>query len=59
MFDKNLSNDKGLEENVAISQKNLSCKRGSLLGNEEHHLGGDLPIFEIIYSNLEQRSIFS
>ena len=35
------------------------CKRGSLLGNEEHHLGGDLPIFEIIYSNLEQRSIFS
>ena len=34
-------------------------KRGSLLGNEEHHLGGDLPIFEIIYSNLEQRSIFS
>ena len=34
-------------------------KRGSLLGNEEPHLGGDLPIFKIIYSNLEQRSIFS
>ena len=34
-------------------------KRGSLLGNEEPHLGGDSPIFEIIYSNLEQRSIFS
>ena len=37
----------------------IYLKRGSLLGNEEHHLGGDLPIFEIIYSNLEQRSIFS
>ena len=34
-------------------------KRGSLLGNEETDLGGDSPIFEIIYSNLEQRSIFS
>ena len=34
-------------------------KRGSLLGNEEIHLGGDSPIFEIEYSNLEQRSIFS
>ena len=34
-------------------------KRGSLLGNEEIHLGGDSPIFEIICSNLEQRSIFS
>ena len=34
-------------------------KRGSLLGNEELHLGGDLPIFEIIYPNLEQRSIFA
>ena len=32
---------------------------GSLLGNEEIHLGGDSPIFEKIYSNLEQRSIFS
>ena len=59
MLEKKMSNDKSLEVNVAISQKNLSCKRGSLLGNEEHHLGGDLPIFEIIYSNLEQRSIFS
>ena len=26
MLDRNLSNDKGLEVNVAISQKNLSCK---------------------------------
>ena len=34
-------------------------KRGSLLGNEEIHLGGDSPIFEIIYRNLEQRSIFA
>ena len=34
-------------------------KRGSLLGNEETHLGGDSPIFEIIYGNLEQRSIFA
>ena len=34
-------------------------KRGSLLGNEEIDLGGDSPIFEIEYSNLEQRSIFS
>ena len=34
-------------------------KRGSLLGNEQPHLGGDSPIFEILYSNLEQRSIFS
>ena len=34
-------------------------KRGSLLGNEEHHLGGNSPIFEIEYSDLEQRSIFS
>ena len=34
-------------------------KRGSLLENEEIHLGGDSPIFEIIYTNLEQRSIFS
>ena len=33
-------------------------KRGSLLGNEEHRLGGDSPIFEIKYSDLEQRSIF-
>ena len=37
----------------------LKVKRGSLLGNEELDLGGDSPIFEIIYSNLEQRSIFS
>ena len=37
----------------------LNLKRGTLLGNEEPHLGGDLSIFEIIYSNLEQRSIFS
>ena len=37
----------------------LFLKRGSLLENEEPHLGGDSPIFEIIYSNLEQRSIFS
>ena len=29
------------------------------LGNEELDLGGDLPIFEIIYPNLEQRSIFA
>ena len=35
------------------------AKRGSLSGNEEPHFVGDLPIFEIIYSNLEQRSIFS
>jgi hypothetical protein len=34
-------------------------KRGSLLGNEEQHFGGDSPIFEIEYSNLKQRSIFS
>ena len=34
-------------------------KRGSLLGNEELDLGGDSPIFEIIYPNLEQRSIFA
>ena len=34
-------------------------KRGSLLGNEEHNLGGDLPIFEIEYSDFEQMSIFS
>ena len=34
-------------------------KRGSLLGNEELDLGGDSPIFEIIYHNLEQRSIFA
>ena len=32
---------------------------GILLGNEEVDLGGDLPIFEIVYSNLEQRSFFS
>ena len=40
---------------------NAHCaiKRGSLLGNEELDLGGDLPIFEIIYPNLEQRSIFA
>ena len=37
----------------------IKSKRGSLLGNEEADLGGDSPIFEIIYSNLEQRSIFS
>ena len=37
----------------------LLPKRGSLLGNEEIHLVGDLLIFEIEYSNLEQRSIFS
>ena len=34
-------------------------ERGSLLGNEELHLGGDSPIFEIIHPNLEQRSIFA
>ena len=34
-------------------------ERGSLLGNEEPHFVGDSPIFEIIYSNLEQKSIFS
>jgi hypothetical protein len=39
--------------------KKFLVKRGSLSGNEEIHLGGDSPIFEIIYSNLEQRSIFS
>ena len=37
----------------------IYIKRGSLLGNEEIHLGGDSPIFEIIYRNLEQRSIFA
>ena len=44
---------------LAICTKKLMYKRGSLLGNEEPHLGGDSLIFEIIYSNLEQRSIFS
>ena len=34
-------------------------ERASLLGNEEVDLVGDSPIFEIIYSNLEQRSFFS
>ena len=29
------------------------------LGNEELDFEGDLPIFEIIYPNLEQRSIFA
>ena len=42
-----------------ISKRIFVLKRGSLLGNEEPHLGGDSPIFEMIYSNLEQRSIFS
>ena len=37
----------------------FSSKRGSLLGNEEIHLVGDSPIFEIEYSNLEERSNFS
>ena len=41
-----------------FSAKINFLKRGSLLGNEETHLGGDSPIFEIIYSNLEQTSIF-
>ena len=40
-----------------FSQKKFN-KRGSLLGNEEPDLVGDSPIFEIEYSNLEQRSIF-
>ena len=45
-------------ENSNSSDKSI-LKRASLLGNEEPHLVGDSPIFEIIYSNLEQRSIFS
>ena len=44
---------------IEIGELKRKMKRGSLLGNEEIHLGGDSPIFEIIYSNLEQRSIFS
>ena len=36
----------------------MAFKRGCLLGNEEIHLGGDSPIFEIIYSNLEQLGQF-
>ena len=49
---------------VSISKKLMFyvfgvVKRGSLLGNEELALGGDSPIFEIIYPNLEQRSIFA
>ena len=34
-------------------------KRASLLGNEEIHLVGDSTIFEFIYPNLEQRSVFA
>ena len=40
----------------------LACtvfKRASLLGNEDTDLGGDSPIFEIEYPNLEQKSIFA
>ena len=46
-------------QNEPLTIAFLSSKRGSLLGNEEHHLGGDSPIFEIEYSDLEQRSIFT
>ena len=31
----------------------------SLLGNEDTDLGGDSPIFEMEYPNLEQKSIFA
>ena len=49
-----------LKENILIGAQVFGKgKRGSLLGNEELDLGGDSPIFEIIYPNLEQRSIFA
>ena len=50
----------GSKHNISIFSKRQTVgKRGSLLGNEELDLGGDSPIFEIIYPNLEQRSIFA
>ena len=49
-----------LKKILTFLKKDLKkVKRGSLLGNEELDLGGDSPIFEIIYPNLEQRSIFA
>ena len=39
--------------------KVVKIKRGSLLGNEETHMVGDSTVFEMVYPNLEQRSIFA